>query len=279
MQSINDLSSYEINPADRWEPLKSLIIGLEALLEKALTTLTASPQSHRYKALTQSTEGRPICRIVADAVYVLDAIVGIDHYDNATIETSRHIRKGGYAQFLKINGLRAKRVGIVRKPFYNFGIDIIATRTIEQQLKTPRFYLQLDVSVMRLLFYTIMEEDSGNISNYEQDLFIKAKATNGIGNAEKVRLSNLAKLTREGFVKLMTKNKLDAIVTPGKSLSRVLAIGGFPGVIVPAGYNSDGEALGLCFGGLEGSEPKLIEITYGFEQATKIKKPPNKLKT
>ena len=117
------------------------------------------------------------------------------------------------------------------------------------------------------------------IANYEQDLFIKAKATNGIGNAEKVRLSNLAKLTREGFVKLMTKNKLDAIVTPGKLFSRVLATGGFPGVIVPAGYNSDGEALGLCFGGLEGSEPKLIEITYGFEQATKIKKPPNKLKT
>ena len=43
MQSINDLSSYEINQADRWEPLKSLIIGPGALLEKALTTPTASP--------------------------------------------------------------------------------------------------------------------------------------------------------------------------------------------------------------------------------------------
>ena len=57
MQSINDLSSYEINLADRWEPLKSLIIGPGALLEKALTTPTASPQGHRYKVLTQSTEG------------------------------------------------------------------------------------------------------------------------------------------------------------------------------------------------------------------------------
>ena len=57
MQSINDLNSYEINPADRWESLKSLIIGPEALLEKALTTPTASPQGRRYKALTQSTEG------------------------------------------------------------------------------------------------------------------------------------------------------------------------------------------------------------------------------
>ena len=52
MQSINDLSSYKINPADRWEPLKSLIIGPGALLEKALTTPTASPQGRRYKAPT-----------------------------------------------------------------------------------------------------------------------------------------------------------------------------------------------------------------------------------
>ena len=43
MQSINDLNSYEINQADCWEPLKSLIIGPEALLKKALTTTTASP--------------------------------------------------------------------------------------------------------------------------------------------------------------------------------------------------------------------------------------------
>ena len=56
MQSINDLSGYEISPADRWEPLKSLIIGPEALLEKALITPTASPQGCKYKALTQSVE-------------------------------------------------------------------------------------------------------------------------------------------------------------------------------------------------------------------------------
>ena len=57
MQSINDLGSYQIKQADRWEPLKSPIIGPEALLGKALTTTTASPKSHMYKALTQSTEG------------------------------------------------------------------------------------------------------------------------------------------------------------------------------------------------------------------------------
>ena len=81
---------------------------------------------------------RPICRIAADAIYVIDAnIVGIDHYDNATIETSQYIPKGGYAQFLKTNGLRTKRVGIVRD-FYNIGNDTIAAQIVEQHLKTLR---------------------------------------------------------------------------------------------------------------------------------------------
>ena len=75
--------------------------------------------------------------------------------------------------------------------------------------------------------------------DYGQDQFIKSEATNGIGKAEKAALEKLAKLTREGFVKLMTKNKLDALVSPGYSVSSILAVGGFPGVIVPAGFDSD----------------------------------------
>lgn len=33
--------------------------------------------------------------------------------------------------------------------------------------------------------------------------------------------------------------------------------------------------FGIYFGGLKGTEPKLIEVAYGFEQATKIRKPPS----
>jgi amidase len=80
---------------------------------------------------------RPICRTVSDAVYVLDVIAGIDYNDNATIETSRYIPKGGYAQFLKADGLRGKRLGIVRD-FYNYGSDTIFNRTVEQHLDTLR---------------------------------------------------------------------------------------------------------------------------------------------
>lgn len=99
-----------------------------------------------------------------------------------------------------------------------------------------------------------------NIKEFRQDLFLAAQATNGIGNREKAGLSNLAKLTRDGFQKLMCDYNLDALVTPGAGIARVLAIGGFPGINVPAGYDDSGVPFGINFGGLKGSEPKLIEI-------------------
>lgn len=112
------------------------------------------------------------------------------------------------------------------------------------------------------------------IDDYGQDVFTRAEATNGIGKVEKTALANLTRLTRDGFLKLMKKKKLDALVTPGASVYTILAVGGFPGIIVPAGFDSKGTPFGICFGGVKSSEPKLIEIAYGFEQATKIRKPP-----
>ena len=88
----------------------------------------------------------------------------------------------------------------------------------------------------------------------------------------------------------MREKRLDAVVAPdvyastrlaagpgaaSASIWPVLAIGGYPGIVVPAGFDSQGVPFGICFGGLRGSEPKLIEIAYGFEQATKIRRPPS----
>lgn len=73
----------------------------------------------------------------------------------------------------------------------------------------------------------------------------------------------------------MWENKLDTLVTPGLGVAGVLAIGGFPGINVPAGYDEKGVPFGISFGGLKGTEPKLIQIAYSFEQATKIRKPPS----
>ncbi|GMP64180.1 hypothetical protein CsSME_00025571 [Camellia sinensis var. sinensis] len=187
---------------------------------------------------------RPICRTVTDAVYVLNVTIGFDYCDaQATKEASKYIPRGGYMQFLKVDGLKGKRLGIVRNPFFNFanGSDL------SQEM----------------------------IKEFGQEIFLVVDATNGIEDTEKNALLNLAKLTRYGFEKTMIENKLDALVTPRADAAPVLVIRGYPGISVLAGFDNNGVPFGIAFGGFKGSEPKLIEIAYGFEQATKIRKPPS----
>ncbi|KAB1207484.1 hypothetical protein CJ030_MR7G000721 [Morella rubra] len=264
----------------------------------------------------QDTVG-PICRTVSDAVYVLDEIVGLDYRDKATIKASLYIPRGGYKQFLKANGLRGKRLGIVRKPFFDFGDDNVLRKIFHQHLKTLRqegavlvdnveianievilnrtsettalliefkpslnkYLKELVSSPVRTLADVIAFNnkfsDLEKTKEYGQNFFLGSQATNGFGDKEKAALLDMSRLTLNGFVKVMKEHKLDALVTPGADFTPVLAIGGFPGISVPAGYGSNGVPIGICFGGLRGSEPKLIEIAYGFEQATKIRKPPS----
>ena len=61
----------------------------------------------------------------------------------------------------------------------------------------------------------------------------------------------------------------------GPRFAVVLGIGGYPRITIPSGYEEDGMPFGICFGGLKGTEPKLIEVAYGFEQATKLRRPPS----
>ncbi|KAI9114883.1 hypothetical protein K1719_013896 [Acacia pycnantha] len=267
----------------------------------------------------QDTVG-PICRTVSDAAYVLEAIAGKDIRDEGTIEASKYVPKGGYAQFLRIDGLKGKRVGIVRdRVFYDFGNDTFQQKTFEQHLKTLRqrgavlvdnlvidniqelstdsseniamsieFKLSLNSYVKNLVaspVRTLADVITFNkkhaklekLDVYDQELMVEAEKTNGMGKIESEALSNMTRLSKNGFEKLMKKNKLDAVTIPGSIFSHVLAIGGYPGIIVPAGYNKD-KPFGICFAGLRGSEPKLIEIAYSFEQATKIRRPPTRLR-
>ncbi|PON90034.1 Amidase [Trema orientale] len=84
---------------------------------------------------------------VADATYVLDSIAGIDINDKETIKISKYIPKGGYAQFLRRDGLKGKRVGVVRHPYFEFNIsqeiDTILAKTYEQHLRTLRYTIDI----------------------------------------------------------------------------------------------------------------------------------------
>ncbi|GAY66534.1 hypothetical protein CUMW_249440 [Citrus unshiu] len=225
----------------------------------------------------------PICRTVADAAYVLDAIAGFDHYDPATRAASEYIPRGGYKQFLRPHGLKGKRLGIVRNPFFNFDEGSPLAQVFDHHLHTLRqegalvidhleigninslnsiandettamlaeFKLAINAylkelvtspvrSLAEVIAFNNKFSDLEKIKEYGQDLLLSAEATDGIGKTEKAAILNLERFTRDGFEKLMSTNNLDALVTPRSYASTLLAVGGFPGINVPAGYDSEG---------------------------------------
>ncbi|KAL1833811.1 hypothetical protein ACET3Z_003462 [Daucus carota] len=263
----------------------------------------------------QDTVG-PICRTVADAVYVLDAIVGFDKNDAATRNSSKYIPSGGYSQFLKADGLRGKRLLITHYPGFGFSNDSAVAQLFEPHLSKLRqkgailvnhleipnifeyfglsgedtatlvefkiaintYLKNLEASPVRtlsdLIKFNRRFSDLEMLKKFKQDVFLASEATNGTDVAYTKDIANMKRLNR-GYVKMMRKNKVDAFVTPSSKCSPVLAIGGHPGISVPAGYDAKGVPVGFCFGGLKGTEPKLIEIAYAFEQATKLRRPPS----
>ena len=82
-------------------------------------------------------------------------------------------------------------------------------------------------------------------------------------------------------------HQLDAILTPGGSGAGLAARAGYPIVVVPfamvpnaptpafpAEFEAKPGPFGVGFTGTACSEPRLIELAYAFEQATKKRVPP-----
>ena len=85
-----------------------------------------------------------------------------------------------------------------------------------------------------------------------------------------------------GIDGVLNANRLDAILTPGGSGAGLAARAGYPIIVVPfgtvpnganggfpAGFDPKPAPFGVGFTGAACSEPRLIELAYAFEQATK----------
>jgi amidase len=90
-----------------------------------------------------------------------------------------------------------------------------------------------------------------------------------------------------GIDGVLKANRLDAILTPGGGGAGLAARAGYPIVVVPfgmvpnaptpafpAGFDAKPGPFGVGFTGTACSEPRLLELAYAFEQATKKRVPP-----
>jgi amidase len=99
------------------------------------------------------------------------------------------------------------------------------------------------------------------------------------------RARELRLVGAEGVDAVMKRQRLDALLFVGSRGSAFLAKPGYPSVVVPFGMVANGEGfppgftpnpapLGVAFGGLACSEPRLIALAHAFEQASRRRQAP-----
>jgi amidase len=200
---------------------------------------------------TQDSAG-PMCRTVRDAAILLGALTGPDPDDTATA-ASYGKWFTDYTSFLDPNGLRAARIGVVRKYFgFNDGVDALMEQAIdvlkrsgativdpadiatigktghnEELVLLYELKADLNAYLARLgpnaPVHTLEEIIAFNEKNREkempyfgQDMFIKAEAKGPLTDKEYLdALNNNLRLARqEGIDATMDQFKLDALIAP-----------------------------------------------------------------
>ena len=101
------------------------------------------------------------------------------------------------------------------------------------------------------------------------------------------RAKDLELAAIHGIDEVMKTNQLDALLLPGANGAAIAAKAGYPTVIVPfgmvpnaptpafpVGFDAKAAPFGVSFTAMACSEPRLLEMAYAFEQATRRRVPP-----
>lgn len=104
---------------------------------------------------------------------------------------------------------------------------------------------------------------------------------------ESDRSRDIALSATHGIDQVLKAENLDALLFPGPTGAAIAAKPGYPTIIVPfgtvpnaptppfpPGFDARPAPFGVAFTGTACSEPRLIELAYAFEQATKRRVPP-----
>lgn len=253
-------------------------------------------------AESQDTAG-PMARTVADAAITLGILTGVDERDSATEQS---VGKGlaDYTTHLKVDGLSGARIGIdysylndkepeERAIIEEAMAEMEAQGAIIVEVAIPQQEFESDV-----MWYEFKRGVNAYLSTVPEDVPVKSLADViefnkqdpdmrmkfGQAILEKAeslsddpadpvylehREIDLRMSTTEGIDQVMAEYGLDALLFQNNRGAAKPARAGYPSITVPAGYTSKGLPVGVTFSGLAWSEPRLIELAYSYEQATK----------
>ena len=256
---------------------------------------------------------------------VLDVIAGYDRKDDETAWCVDKLQQGSYAEYLKKDGIRGKRIGVLESFFGKKDVHEEVNRVVraaievlrEQGAKVVPITEEIDSGWLTSSVSVHLYDLKDHLNIYlnalpprapvhsVEEVMASGKFHPGIKeNLEKaMQLSTgtpeynqrliLRAQTQTKVMKLMADYELDAMVYPhqqqlvcktgGSQQQRngvLCSVTGFPSIAVPAGYSTPDEnapigvPVGMEIIGRPWSEPTLIEIAYGFQQAAPLRKSP-----
>ncbi len=200
-------------------------------------------------SFTQDTAG-PMARTVTDAAICLGALTGIDSTDTKTMASIDKMYQD-YTQFLKVDGIKGKRIGIYQRPLgSNYKVDTIFNAAVKYMKSQGASFIEVDKiadnSVGNLSFQVMLYEykdglnkyfkslgakakiknlealidfnkkDSVELSFYNQTYLEMAQAKEGLDSEEyqKILIDMLKGSRENGIDRVMNEHNLDAIIAP-----------------------------------------------------------------
>lgn len=260
---------------------------------------------------SQDTAG-PMTRTVKDAAIFLNTLTEIDDLDHAT--KTNPLTEIDFTSFLDKNGLKGKRIGIVREGVFDqlsseqvpvmeeaikqlkkTGADVIDP--VEVPSSDSPWTIDVMVHEFKVALNTYLNDytdspaptslkelikfnqlDPEKRLKFGQIMLERAEKTSGTLTEPEylTALSYDQVQSKEmGIDAVLQEHQLDALVYPNNLGAFIPAKAGYPSVTVPGGYTSQGEPLGITFTGTAYSDPTLLKFGYAFEQATKYRVKPN----
>jgi amidase len=274
-------------------------------------------------SISQDTAG-PMARTVTDVAMLLGGMAGVDPADPAGAAATGKIA-ADYTKFLNANALAGRRFGVLRQAMgYHPDVDASMTRAIDRLKQAGAEVIDVKVETYNdwndaeftVLLYEFKDglntylQKSGsphkslealiawNQANaqkvmpfFGQEIFQQAQAKGPLTDASYLKARDGARRLagRDGLVKALERDKLDALIAPSMSpawyTDHVLgdhfvgagygmaAVAGTPSLTVPIG-DTHGLPLGLTFMGRPYSEGDLIGFGYALEQSLKARRAP-----